>query len=240
MSSAPITTGKGTGGTPVSPAVTNSGNQPTFSEYGSTINILFPIPQALVCPKEGCHTKYAGVTWTSRRQSLMSHLLDEHGMKVTAAYTCIICSDPNICNRPTYHACISRGRYELQANAPPSPQVPGMSDDLAKQERAGQSLKSPQEEDRSTADSRASSSNSSYHDSHRQASDHDQPNRNCSTCEGHVYAYDKAINTRRPKQTAPPALQAGPAPQRARREPALAHLRRRSASSQVRKHGPRW
>ncbi|KAL1475346.1 hypothetical protein MTO96_037362 [Rhipicephalus appendiculatus] len=170
--------------------------------------------ETLVCPKEGCYTKYATVNWTSRRQSLLRHLLDEHGMKVTAAYTCTICPDPELGYRPTYHACISRGRHELQANAPPSPQVPGMHNDLPKQERALQSCPSPQEDDSSTTNNHASSPNSSYRDSH------DQPDQSCSTCEGHVYTADKAINTRQPEQTAPPALQARPAPQRARREPA--------------------
>ncbi|KAL1479132.1 hypothetical protein MTO96_052112 [Rhipicephalus appendiculatus] len=48
-----------------------------------------------------------------------------------------------------------------------------------------------------------------YRDSHRQGPDHDQPDRSCSTCEGHVYADDKAINTRQPKLMAPQRCKPG-------------------------------
>ncbi|KAL1476201.1 hypothetical protein MTO96_018717 [Rhipicephalus appendiculatus] len=165
MSNTPSTPGEGAGETPVSPAATNSGNQPRISDDGTKVNIMFPIPQALVCPKEGCYTKYAGVNWTSRRQSLLRHLLDEHRMKVTAAYTCTICSDPDLGPRPTNHACISRGRHELQANAPLAHKCPDCPMTFPKQERALQPCPNPQEDGSGTADNHDSSPNSSSHDS---------------------------------------------------------------------------
>lgn len=104
-------------GTPGSPTASADGseNQPTLD--GNILTILFPVPNGFRCPIQDCHEKYAGVNWTSRRQSLMRHLVDEHGLKVTAAYTCTICSATDLGYRPTVHPCISRGRHELSSNA---------------------------------------------------------------------------------------------------------------------------
>ncbi|KAL3213453.1 hypothetical protein MRX96_035386 [Rhipicephalus microplus] len=65
------------------------------------------------CPITNVGYGTPGICWTSRRQSLVRHLLDEHELKVKVAYTCTLCSTTGLGLHPTLHSCISRGRHEL-------------------------------------------------------------------------------------------------------------------------------
>ncbi|KAL1475335.1 hypothetical protein MTO96_037351 [Rhipicephalus appendiculatus] len=100
-------------GAPSIPMPRDSKNQPTLKEDGKTINIFFPIPHSFICPNQECSVRYTGVSWTSRCQSLMRHLLEEHELRVTPSYICTLCSSTGLGHHPTRHPCISRGRYEL-------------------------------------------------------------------------------------------------------------------------------
>ncbi|KAH7971841.1 hypothetical protein HPB52_003464 [Rhipicephalus sanguineus] len=117
MSSTPGSLNAGGSAIQTSPArsTDDTENRPTLD--GNILTILFPVPNGFRCPMPDCHEKYVGVTWTSRRQSLMRHLWDEHRLKVSAAYTCTICSATDLGYRPTVHPCISKGRHELWTNA---------------------------------------------------------------------------------------------------------------------------
>ncbi|KAL3192024.1 hypothetical protein MRX96_018143 [Rhipicephalus microplus] len=86
-------------------------NQATLADEGQTLNIFFPIPHSFTCPIDLCG--YSGVSWTSRRQSLVRHLLDEHEIKVKVTYTCTLCSTTGLGLHSTRHPCFAREGHEL-------------------------------------------------------------------------------------------------------------------------------
>ncbi|KAH8027968.1 hypothetical protein HPB51_011776 [Rhipicephalus microplus] len=103
----------GEAGTPTAPRPRDAQNQPQLGKEGQTLDVFFPIPHSFTCPIDKCGVRYSGISWTSRRQSLVRHLLDEHELKVKVAYTCTLCSTTGLGLHPTLHSCISRGRHEL-------------------------------------------------------------------------------------------------------------------------------
>ncbi|KAL3192059.1 hypothetical protein MRX96_018178 [Rhipicephalus microplus] len=110
----PSNTGEtGETGTPTAPRPRDAQNQPQLGKEGQTLDVFFPIPHSFTCPIDKCGVRYSGISWTSRRQSLVQHLLDEHELKVKVAYTCTLCSTTGLGLHPTLHSCISRGRHEL-------------------------------------------------------------------------------------------------------------------------------
>ncbi|KAL3192032.1 hypothetical protein MRX96_018151 [Rhipicephalus microplus] len=80
-------------------------------ERPSTSSFLFP--HSFTCPIDLCGVRYSGVSWTSRRQSLVRHLLDEHEIKVKVTYTCTLCSTTGLGLHSTRHPCFAREGHEL-------------------------------------------------------------------------------------------------------------------------------
>ncbi|KAL3218013.1 hypothetical protein MRX96_031920 [Rhipicephalus microplus] len=74
---------------------------------------IFPIPHSFTCPIDFCGVQYSGVSWTSRRQSLVRHLLDEHEIRVKVTYTCTLCFTTGLGLHPTRHSCFAREGHEL-------------------------------------------------------------------------------------------------------------------------------
>ncbi|KAL3192053.1 hypothetical protein MRX96_018172 [Rhipicephalus microplus] len=88
-------------------------NQATLADEGKALNIFFPIPHSFTCPIDLCGVRYSGVSWTSRRQSIVRHLLDEHEIRVKVTYTCTLCSTTGLGLHPTRHPCFAREGHEL-------------------------------------------------------------------------------------------------------------------------------
>ncbi|KAH8038424.1 hypothetical protein HPB51_001539 [Rhipicephalus microplus] len=77
------------------------------------LNIFFPILNSFTCPIVLGGVRYSGVSWTSRHQSLVRHLLDEHEIRAKVTYTCTLCSTTGLGLHPTRHPCFAREGHEL-------------------------------------------------------------------------------------------------------------------------------
>ncbi|KAH6942899.1 hypothetical protein HPB50_011524 [Hyalomma asiaticum] len=92
----------------------SSNNNPVRA--GQTVILLFPLLKVLRCTEDDCHHSYAPVSWTSRVQSLLRHLEQDHGFhQLDKIYRCTRC-DTVLTSRPTTHACLRGGAVEESAS----------------------------------------------------------------------------------------------------------------------------
>ncbi|KAH6943522.1 hypothetical protein HPB50_022788 [Hyalomma asiaticum] len=83
---------------------------------GQTVTLLFPLPKVLRCTEDDCRHSYAPINWTSRVQSLLRHLEQDHGFQqLDKIYRCTRC-DTVLTSRPTTHACLRGGAVEETAS----------------------------------------------------------------------------------------------------------------------------
>ncbi|KAH7965219.1 hypothetical protein HPB49_004764 [Dermacentor silvarum] len=93
-----------------SSSITRSARQP--SRDVQVLYLYFPLPHIIRRCETEFRASYGGATWTSRRQSLVRHLEQEHVIRITTRCNkCSFCGE-ELSLGPPGHACFANGSLE--------------------------------------------------------------------------------------------------------------------------------